>query len=162
MATFADIDVAGIDDHLAAMGSQCVKRLFEIGFHRLSIGWSNVENYIASYCHPHQSRSSCQPTLGLLCSFKFQVRLEIAAFWVMDGRCDYLEASGGDIRDSRSARDAVPLWKGALLNVAGPTGSTAPVPDLADLSPLISSKMKVPLGVKTAIPCGLFPIVFRL
>jgi hypothetical protein len=31
---------------------------------------------------------------GLLCSFKFQVRLKIATFWVMDGCCDYLEASG--------------------------------------------------------------------
>ena len=37
----------------------------------------------------------------------------------MTRRCHYLQASGGDIRDSRSARDSVPLWKGALLNLGG-------------------------------------------
>ena len=39
----------------AAMGSQRVKRLFEIGFHRISIGWSNVENNVGSHCHPFRA-----------------------------------------------------------------------------------------------------------
>src|SRR6516225_11289417 len=59
MAAFTDIDVASSSNHLAAIKYKRVKSLFELRFHRVSIGRSNVKNNIGSHLLVlHQSRLS--------------------------------------------------------------------------------------------------------
>src|ERR1700730_10879863 len=56
MTAFADINVASSGNHLAAIWYQCVESFFEIRFHRVSIGRSNIKNDIGGHCEPPSKR----------------------------------------------------------------------------------------------------------